>query len=157
MTPAQPGSRGAGGPNGSHEPIPHPGSLPKLHDCKTRLSALLEVIDIHPESLDVQANDVHTEFVIPAYELMKTDVAKACGPRWETRDRRRFRETYQAAARKWPAYNAALAVLEQAQEHGMSAVVDAMVQLEEPRSGYIDALLSFYEEFSDTLDLFFPP
>jgi hypothetical protein len=157
MTPPQPESSGADGSNGSHEPIPHPDSLPKLRDCKTRLSVLLEVIDIHPESLDLQANDVHTELVIPAYELMKTEVAKACGPRWDTRDRRRFRETYQTAAKKWPAYDAALTALELGRDHGMSVVVDAMVQLEEPRSGYIDALLTFYEEFSDTLDLFFPP
>jgi hypothetical protein len=155
MTPAQPGSHGAGGSNGSQEPIPEPASLPTLRDCKTRLSDLLEVIDVHPQNLDSQANYVHTEFVIPAYELMKTDVANACKSRWKTRDRQRFRDAYHTAADEWPAYEAALAALEQAHEDDPSAVVDAMMQLRKPRRGYIDALLGFYDEFSATLDLYF--
>jgi hypothetical protein len=157
MTSAQPRSHGAGGSNGSQEPIPEPDSLPTLRDCKTRLSALLEVIDVHPQNLDSQANDVHTGFVIPAYELMKTDVAKACGSRWDTRDRQRFRDAFKTAADEWSAYEPALVALDLAREHDQSAVVDAMVQLRKPRRSYIDALLGFYNEFSSTLDLFFPP
>jgi len=40
---------------------------------------------------------------------------------------------------------------------GSTAHVDAMERLEDPRSGFLDALLAFYEEFSATLGFLFPP
>ena len=130
--------------------------LPKLRDCKMRLSALLEAIDISPDSLDPQAGAVHQELVIPAYKLMSTEVARAFGSRWTTIDRRRFTDRYRAVANKWPAYRKTLAELERARDLNMS-VIDLMTRLERPRSNYISALLSFYHEFSGTLDFFFPP
>jgi len=137
----------------SRESVPR--NLPQLHDSKRRLSVLIEMIDMSPDSLDPQASEVHQKLVMPVYELMRTEVAQACGPRWDTHDRRRFTDTYRAAANKWPAYREALAELERARHLRMS-VNDAMVRLERPRSDYIAALLTFYDEFASTLDLFFP-
>ena len=154
MTPPQPGRGSAADSNGPQEPALR--SLPKLRDCKTRLSKLLEDIDISPDELDVQARLVHKDLVMPVYELMRTEVAQACGSRWDPRDRRRFADTYHAAASKWPVYREALAELERARDLDTS-VNDAMVRLERPRSDYIAALLDFYGEFSSTLDFFFPP
>jgi hypothetical protein len=139
----------------SPEPIPLPESLPGLLDVETRLDALLEVIDVHLENLDSQAVYVHTGLVIPAYEAMKSDVAQACGKRWSNDRRKQFRTTYHDVASKWMAYKAALAVLNLAPE-GSTANVDAMIRLEIPRRGYIEALSDFYDEFSATLRFLFP-
>jgi hypothetical protein len=157
MTSDQSESHGASGSNGSEEPIPPPASLPELQNCKTRLLALLDAIDVQPESLDSQANYVHTDLVIPAYILMKTDVAMACKSRWDNDGRQRFRDTYHAAADEWSAYEPALVALQLVPQHDQSAVVDAKVQLRKPRRGYIDALSDFCNEFSATLDFLFPP
>jgi hypothetical protein len=121
-----------------------------------RLSVLLDVIDVSPDELDLQADAVHRELVVPVYELMRTEVVQACGSRWAVRDRQRFADRYRAAANKWPAYREALAELERARALDTS-INDAMVRLERPRGDYIAALLSFYDEFSATLDFLFPP
>jgi hypothetical protein len=126
-----------------------------MRDWKARLEVLLEDFDDHPENLDSEAANIHTGLVVPAYQAMKTDVAKASGQLWNNDCRRDFRNKYQAAATKWTTYKAALVLLGRTSE-GSRAHVDAMERLEEPRSGYIDALLSFYEEFSATLDFLFP-
>ena len=111
---------------------------------------------MRPDILDPQASLVHEKLVMPVYELMRSEVAQACGSRWGTRDRRRLGDTYRAAANKWPAYREALTELKWARKSGMS-VHDAMVRLEGPRGNYIAVLSSFYDEFSGTLDFFFPP
>jgi hypothetical protein len=154
MTPPQPGPRDSAGSNDAQQPIPHPACLPELRDRRTRLSAVLEEIEVRPDSLDSQASHVHDQFVMGVYELMRTEVAQACGSRWDIRDRRRLRDTYHAAANKWPTYREALVELEGVRGQGRT-VVDAMGRLEGPRSGYIYALLNFYDEFSATLDVFF--
>jgi hypothetical protein len=123
-----------------------------LHDSKRRLSILIETIDMSPDSLDPQASEVHQRLVMPVYELMRTEVAQACESRWDTHSRRRFTDTYRAAANKWPTYREALAELERARHLGMS-VNDAMVRLERPRSDYIAALLTFYDEFAKSLQI----
>jgi hypothetical protein len=140
----------------SHEPLPPPARLFELRDWKNRMEVLLENFDDHPENLDPEAANIQTGFVIPAYQVMKTDVAKASGQLWDNEDRKEFRRTYQTVAKKWPTYKSALAVLDRAPE-GSTVYVDAMERLEEPRSGYIEALLGFYEVFSATLDSLFPP
>jgi hypothetical protein len=156
MTPPTPGHHDAAGPNGPEQPIPHPSCLPELRNCQQPLSILLPEIDVVPDSLDPQAGLVHDKLVVRVYNLMRTEVAHACGERWEEHDRQRFRESYQAVAQKWPAYREALAELARVRDGGVS-VVDAMVRLEGPRSAYISALWNFYGEFSGTLDFFFPP
>jgi hypothetical protein len=128
----------------------------KLRNCRGRLFGLLEVIDIRPDRLDPQADTVHENLVIPVYELMSTEVAYACGSLWAADGQQRFGDFYHDTANKWPAYREALAELKGVRDKNMS-VVDAMVKLEGPRSAYIAALLSFYIEFSATLDFFFPP
>ncbi len=153
-TSPRPGRGGGTGSSESQSPVYTP-SLPMLRDHKERLSAVLEVIEMSPDTLDVQAGNVHQELVMPVYELMRTEVARACGSDWDPRDRQRFAERYRAAANKWPAYREALAGLERARDLDTS-VNDAMVRLERPRSDYIAALLSFCEEFFGTLDFFFP-
>lgn len=137
------------------EPIPPPKCLRRLLDIEMRLNALLEVVDVYPQNLDPEAVDVHTGFVIPAYEAMKGEVARACGQRWDNDGRKGFRTKYQDIASKWLAYKAGLAVLARAPE-GSTANVDAMRWLEEPRRSYIDALFNFYDEFSATLRSLFP-
>lgn len=139
----------------SPNPIPPPASLPDLLNIEMRLGALLDVVDVYPENLDSQAVDVHTGFVIPAYEAMKGEVATACGQSWDNDGRKRYRTKYQDIASKWLAYKAGLAVLARAPE-GSTANVDAMMWLEEPRRSYIEALFNFYHEFSSTLRSLFP-
>ena len=149
-TPPQPRHSSAAGLNRPEEPALR--SLPELRDRKRRLSVLLEEIDMRPDGLDVMARDVHETLVMPAYELMHTEAAKALGSQWGKRDQDRFGDTYHAAASKWPAYREAL---RQSRGHGTSTD-DAMVRLEGPRSAYIAALSGFYDAFSSTLDIFFP-
>ena len=157
MIPPVQGRSDTVGSDKPQEPIqPPPPYVTKLRDLKARLSALLEDFDISPDSLDVQANEIHQGIVMEAYKLMRTEVAQACGLHWVERDRQRFGDTYHAAANKWPTYRQALDELDWARKNSTSQV-DEMTRLEGPRSGYIDALLSFYKEFSGTLDYFFPP
>ena len=125
-TSPRPGRGGGTGSSGSQSPVTTP-SLPMLRDHKERLSAVLEVIEMSPDTLDLQAGDVHQELVMPVYELMRTEVAQACGSRWDPRDRQRFAERYRAAANKWPAYREALAGLESARDR-VTSVNDAMVR-----------------------------
>ena len=156
MTPPQPGRRGAVGSNGPQKSVPHPDCLPVLRDCQARLSDLLKEIDVRPDLLDSQADNVHEELVIGVYELMRTEVARVCGQRWDRRNRQRFGDRYHAVANKWPTYKVALAELKRARRQGGS-LVEPMERLEGPRSGYIWALSCFYDEFSTTLRFFFPP
>jgi hypothetical protein len=92
---------------------------------------------------------------MPVYELMRTEVARASGARWDPRSRQRFADSYRAIANKWPVYREALADLERARIRDMP-ISDAMVRLERPRSEYIATLSSFHAEFSATLDFLFP-
>jgi hypothetical protein len=110
---------------------------------------------MRPDRLDLVVNDVHEQLIMPSYELMSTQVEREYGSNWDARDRRRFRDICRAVANKWPAYREAVAELEMARHHGGS-INEAMMRLEGPRSGYITALMTFYEEFSSTLDFFFP-
>jgi len=153
-TPPEPGRGSAADSNESQRIVPD--NLPKLSDCKVRLSVLLDLIDVSPDELDLQADAVHRALVVPVYELMRTEVMQACGPRWAMHDQQRFADRYRAAANKWPAYREALAELERARVLETS-VNDAMVRLERPRSDYIAALLNFYDEFSASFDFLFPP
>jgi hypothetical protein len=153
MTPPKPGDSDGADPGRPQEPIPP--SLPTLRNCESRLSDLLEDIDIDPESLDELAPSVHKDLVMGAYKLMRTEVAQTCGSRWDPRDKRRFNDCYHGVANKWPAYRQALHELKVVRDSGRSQV-DALVRLEGPRSGYIYWLSSFYDEFSAVLDVFFP-
>jgi hypothetical protein len=155
MTSPQPGDSDAASWEEPQEPIPLNG-LPMLRKYQSDLSTLLEEIDMRPDRLDLRANDFHERLVMPAYELMRTEVVQEHGSSWDTLHRRRFGDIYRTVASKWPAYREALGELEQARQRGMS-INDAMMRLEGPRSGYITALMSFYDEFSDTLNFFFPP
>jgi hypothetical protein len=137
------------------EPIPPPECLPDLLNIEMRLAALRQELDDVPQSLDSQAAEVHTALVVPAYKAMKTDVANACGRRWNDDSRQDFRDAYQAAADWWPSYEAALAELDRARSRGLSTV-EALNTLKNPRRGYIDALFSFYDKLYGTLKFFFP-
>lgn len=129
--------------------------LQQLRDGQMRLFELLELIEITPDELDVQAEDVHERTVKPVYQVMRKEVAQECGSRWDLASRRRLRQKYDAAADMWPAYREALAELKSAREDGRSAV-PALRELAPTRREYISALLIFCDEFSDTLDFLFP-
>lgn len=137
-------------------PIPPPDRLPELRNWRNRLGALLDDFDDYPENLDPEAVNIHDGFVVPAYQVMKTDVAIAVGKRWDDKGREDLRRKYRFIATKWTTYKSALEVLALASE-GSIAHVDAMERMEGPRSGYLDALFDFYEVFSATLDSLFPP
>jgi len=67
---------------------PHePARLSDLQDWKVRLEVLLEDFDDHPENLDPEAANIQTGLVIPTYQVMKTDVAKASGQLWDNDSR----------------------------------------------------------------------
>lgn len=132
-----------------------PPNLETLRDCSQRLTVLLEETELSPEILDAQANGVHKDLVMHAYQLMRTEVAQACGERWKIDDRQRFGAGYRDVAKKWPAYREAVAELERARR-GRRSLVDVMVRLERPREDYISALENFHGELSATLEFFFP-
>jgi hypothetical protein len=140
----------------SPEPTPPPKWLLDLQDYKARLKSVLEVIEVQPEELDQEAVNVHTGFVIPAYKTMTTNMSEACGKRWDDDGRQRFRTKFDDAITKWPAYKGGLAVLALAPKVS-TAEVDALMWLEKPRRSYIETLVTFYGEFSDTLNFLFPP
>jgi hypothetical protein len=152
---SSPPAGGAGDPSQSPGPIPRPPSLQKLRSCEQGISVILEEIRVIPDRLDTQASEVHEKFVIIAYRLMTSEVARVCGARWKADARKKFSDTYFAAANKWPAYREAIAELESAHGDGGS-VVPAMRRLEKPRHDYITALGLFYGQLSETLGFFFP-
>lgn len=131
-----------------------PGWLQRLRDGQMRLFELLEPIEMTPDDLDAEAEDVHELIVKPVYRVMRKEVAQECASRWDLDGRRRLGKRYEATADKWPAYREALAELESARQEHRSAVA-ALRDLETPRREYISALRSFYNEFSGTLDFLF--
>ena len=152
MTSPHPGRGGAADSNEPRETLPQ--SLPVLRDHKVRLSDLLENVDMSPDSLDPQADEVHQVLVMPVYEKMRTEVAR--GGRARTHLTGNDSPIPIAASRtNGRAYREALDELQRARIHDTS-FSDAMVRLERPRSEYIAALLSFHAEFSATLDFLFP-
>jgi len=140
---------------GSTSSASPPGWLTRLRDGQTRLYELVELIEITPDELDVQAEDVHERTVKSVYQVMRKQVAQECGSRWDLSGRRRLRQKYDAAADMWPAYREALAELKSAREDCRSPV-PALRELAPTRREYISALLVFYDEYSDTLDFLFP-
>lgn len=148
---APPESAAAGAPR----PRPSPLHLGELREKSAGLSDILKVTDLTPDLLDVQAEQVHTELVMPAYSWLKDEVAEACGTDWAVSDQQRLKAKFATAARKWPAYRQAAAELESARTHGRSQVI-AMRRLETPRDEYISALASFATEVSAVLKEFFP-
>ena len=155
MTSHEPGLSQAGASGKRQDPAESPGWLTQLRDGQTRLSGLLEPIEMAPEHLDVEAEDVHERTVKTVYQVMRTQVVQECGSGWDLASRRRLGEKYKGTADKWPAYREALAELKSARKELRSAV-HALRELEPPRREYIEALLLFFDEFSGTLDFLFP-
>jgi hypothetical protein len=149
MAPPEPAAAGAAGPR------PSPLHLGELREKSADLSDIVKVTELTPDLLDVQAKQVHTELVMPAYSWLKDEVARACGADWAVSDQQRLKAKYATAARKWPAYRQAVQELESARTHGRSEVI-AQRRLETPRDEYIFALASFAVEVSAVLNKFFP-
>jgi hypothetical protein len=146
MTPAEPTGDGGG--------VPHPACLPDLRAKLERLSELLEVFDIYPQELDGQPQLIHNEMVIPVYIFMTTEAAQACGTDWTDHEREELWEKFQATIDKWPAYEQAASDLKTIRDKGGNAV-DALVQAEQPRRQYINALGKFVRACSQTIAYFF--
>lgn len=158
MTSHEPGPGDAGDSNKRQEsasPTSPPGWLEQLRDGQMRLFELLEPIEMTPDDLDVQAQDVHERTVKSVYRVMRKQVAQECASRWDLASRRRLGDRYEAAADVWPAYREALAELKSARDERRSAV-PALRELAPTRREYISALRRFYDEFSGTLDFLFP-